>query len=297
MSNKRFSLQNTFTYSTSTHQFEIKWTQIGDSAKPPLIFIHGTPWSSVTWHDLASVLQDRFCIYLYDHPGFENSPQPIRKDGAEPELDPSLRLRAEASAALFQHWKLTQSPHIIAHDNGGLVSLRLFLEHGIKFASLCLIDVVAIGAEAVPFFELVATNQSVFNAIPANFLEGFIRAYVRGATHSPMHAGIEDMLVAQWLADGAQGPKRFLQELVQAHNRDIGDFTKQYSKVGKEIPVKIIWGADDSWIPSERASRLFTALNASELAYIEDAGHLVHYDQPSKLAFEVGMWLTKHAKS
>ena len=293
MNDNKFPLQNIFTHTNSTHRFEVRWTQVGYASKPPLIFIHGTPWSSVVWHDITSVLKDRYCIYLYDHPGYERSPQPSRHDGEEPDLDPGLTLRAQASAALIRHWNLSQPPHIVAHDNGGLVALRLFLEHDIKFRSLCLFDVVAIGPFGLPFFELVANNQAVFRGIPANFIEGFIRSYIRSAAYKPLTKQTENMLAGQWLESGAQGPARFLQEMVQAHNRTTGELEKQYSHVGSQIPVKILWGAKDSWIPSESAHRLFAALDALEIVLVEGAGHLLQYDHPSKLAFEVGVWLAK----
>ncbi len=80
-------------------------------------------------------------------PGFGDSPPVCRlvdaADGEQLDLDGSLMLRAEASAALFKHWDLASPPHVVAHDNGGLVSLRLLLQHDITFATLCLIDVVA----------------------------------------------------------------------------------------------------------------------------------------------------------
>lgn len=296
MGDNRIPLQNTFTHSDETHEFKIQWTQIGNPSKPPVVFIHGTPWSCVVWLDLAFALKDDYCIYLYDHPGFEQSPQPKRLDGKESELDESLSLRARASAALFQHWNLAQPPRIVAHDNGGLVSLRLFLEHGIPFTSLCLIDVVAIGPFGSPFFNLVANNHNVFVGIPGHFMEGFVRSYVRSATFKPLTSQVETLLASQWLEGGVQGPSRFLQEMIQAHNRTIGEIEKQYSNVGKKIPVKIIWGADDTWLPSDRAHRLAKALNASKVVLVDRASHLIHYDQPSKLAYEVGLWLYEHSQ-
>lgn len=296
MSHDKFTLRETFSHSTSTHQFEIRWTRVGDPSKPPVVFIHGTPWSSVEWHDIASALESRYCIYLYDHPGFESSPQIRRLDGQESDLDPGLVLRAEASAALFRHWKLVpEQVHVIAHDNGGLVSLRLFLEHGIKYKSLCLIDVVAIGPFGSPFFKLVADNRPVFEALPANFVEGFVRSYIKSATHKPLASEVENLLAEQWLENGSQGPKRFLQEMIQAHNRTTGNLEDQYSQVGAQIPVKIIWGANDSWISVERASTLAAALNACEVVHVEEAGHLVQYDQPAKLALELAVWLTMYS--
>jgi len=63
-------------------------------------------------------------------------------------------LRAEASAALFREWNFSEAPAVFAHhDNGGLVSLCLLLQHNIDFASLCLIDVAALSrTQDIPFF-------------------------------------------------------------------------------------------------------------------------------------------------
>ncbi|KAF2232442.1 alpha/beta-hydrolase [Viridothelium virens] len=294
MNEEKFTLKEIFTHKTSTHEFQIHWTRLGDPSKPALVFIHGFPWSSIVWQDLASALDTRYCIYLYDHPGFGQSPQTRRHGDNESDLDPTLILRAEASAALFKHWNLSKPAHVVAHDNGGLVSLRLFVEHGLKFASLCLINVVAIGPFGSPFFQLVANNQSVFQALPASFIAGLARSYIKTATHRPLGSQTEDLLVQQWQEHGSQGPARFLQDIVQAHHRAIGEVEAQYPRVGSQIPVKIIWGKNDSWIPSERASALSDALNARELVFLEDAGHLVQYDQPSKLASEITRWLTMH---
>jgi len=296
-----YSLDQTFIHKTTTHEYRIRWTRFGKTTSPALVFIHGTPWSSAVWQDLAITLSTHYSIYLYDHPGFGISPPPLRlvdaADDEKVDLDGSLVLRAEASAALFKHWDMAGPPHVVSHDNGGLVSLRLLLDHSIKFASLSLIDVVAIGPFGLSFFELVAENEGVFTAIPANFLEGLVRAYVRSATCKPMPKEIEDMLSAPWLVGGMQGSEKFLKEMVQAHNRDTGVLENEYARVGGLLPTKIIWGQDDAWIPVETAQRLKKALNAEDLVIIEEAGHLVQYDQPSKLALEVGMWLRKHNKN
>ena len=296
-----YNLDQTFIHKSPTHEYLIRWTRIGNTASPPLVFVHGTPWSSAVWQNLASCLSTRYSIYLYDHPGFGNLPPPRRlvdvADHDKVDLDGSLVLRAEASAALFKHWDLASPPHVVAHDNAGLVSLRLLLEHGIKLASLCLIDVVAIGPFGLPFFKLVAENEAVFKAIPPHLVEGFLRAYVKNATFKPLPLEIEDMLCAPWLEGGTQGSEKFLKEMVQAHNRDTGVLENEYARVGNLLPTTVIWGRDDAWIPVDKAHRLKEALNAEQLVVIDDAGHLVQYDQPASLALEVGLWLGKHSKN
>ena len=251
------------------------------------------------WHDLGTSLCTRYNIYIYDHPGFGHSPPFYRLEGLpddkQDDLDGSLIHRAEATAALFKHWNLASPPHVVSHDNGGLVSLRLLLQHGINFASLCLVDVVVIGPFGNPFFKLVAENESVFAAIPPHLIEGFVQAYIKNATYKSLPKEVEDTLSAPWRADGTQGPEMFFKEMVQAHHRDTSDIDSEYGRVGGRSPTKIIWGKDDAWLPVEIAHRLENALDAQEVVVVEEAGHLIQYDQPSRLAVEVGLWLNKNS--
>jgi pimeloyl-ACP methyl ester carboxylesterase len=307
-----FCLDQIFIHKTTTHEYQIRWTRRSMSSDVPLptvVLIHGTPWSSTVWRDLTTSLLSRYDVYVYDHPGFGLSPPPRRlskrddDDSERADLDGSLVLRAEASAALFKHWNLPRPPHVVAHDNGGLVSLRLRLEHQIPLASLCLVDVVAIGPFGLPFFKLVAENQAVFTAIPPNLVEGLVRAYVKTATYKPVPLETEDMLCGPWLEGGSQGSDRFLREMVQAHHREVGTaLENEYGRVARgelTTPIKIIWGRDDAWLPVEIAHRLQKALGVKpeDLVVIPEAGHLIHYDQPGPLALEVGLWLDKHSRS
>ena len=244
-------------------------------------------------------------MFIYDHPGFGVSPRPQRlgsdvkngggedgEDDIKAELDASLSLRASASAALIQYWGLKKPVHVVAHDNGGLVALRLLLQHSIKMASLCLIDVVALGASGLGFFKVVAENHAVFKAIPGPLVEGLVRAYVRSATFNKMSTELEDMLIAPWLEGGSQGSDGFLREMMQAHYRDVGGLDEQYGSVGQMVPTKIIWGREDKWIPVETAEKLRVKLGTEEeVVVIEGAGHLVHYDEPGRLGMEVGLWV------
>lgn len=106
---------------------------------------------------------------------------------------------------LFRHWGLTRPPHVVAHDNAGLVTLRTILQHGCVCTSLTLIDVVAVGPWGLPFFKLVAEND-VFRAIPTGMFDGIVRNYVRDAAHKPLRKEDEDMPAGPWLSrDGRPG--------------------------------------------------------------------------------------------
>ncbi|KAJ5637140.1 Alpha/Beta hydrolase protein [Penicillium lividum] len=289
-------LTQTFEYSSTTHNYQIRWTSLGDKTSPPLIFIHGTPWSSQVWHIYAHSLARYFHVYLSDNPGFGCSPlgQPLPgKESTKEALDADLSEQSEVFAALYRFWAQSWGSgkaHVIAHDHGGLMSLRAHILHGCQFASLCLINVVALGPFGQPLFKLVAENEEVFLALTGPVFEGVVESYIRDAAYSDLKREIMDMLKSPWLSEA--GRRGFVRQMVQANSRSTEDVEDRYSEVGKAMPVRIIWGKEDRWIPVETAFRLGEKLNA-DVVLIDRAGHLVMYDQEGQLGVELGWWLSK----
>ncbi|KAI1261505.1 Alpha/Beta hydrolase protein [Xylariaceae sp. FL1019] len=294
------SLDQTFEFSNETHSYSIKWCSLGNPKSPPVVFVHGTPWSSRVWVPYALALSRQFHVYLFDNPGFGESPleqelpdRPFKASSKVAELDADLARQSEAYAALFQSWQAdwgNQKAHVIAHDHGGLQSLRAYLLHGCDYASLCLIDVVAIGPFGQDLFEVVAENPRHFEQLPDMAFEGILESYIRGAAYQELSKETMQMLKAPWLKKG--GKQGFIRQLCQADSRSTDEVESRYKTVGPNLPVKIIWGSDDKWIAAESAWRLGDALRAKEVVTIEKAGHLIMYDQPAQLGVELGRWLS-----
>ena len=294
------SLVQTFTYPANSPQYLIKWTRLGPEDAQPLIFIHGTPWSSRLWASYALALSNKYCIYLFDNPGYGQSNLLTPAATAEFASNGSLTKQAEVTAALFAHWGFTplsadkapsvHAPHVIAHDNAGLVAMRLALQHGCRYKSLTLIDVVAVGPWGLPFFKLVAENEDVFNAIPPPMFDGLVRSYIRDAAHRLLKKEDEDMLAEPWVSgDGRPGQEGLVHVLKQASTRKSDDVEGQYHKVGESgLPVRIVWGKEDKWVPYERAEKLKGLIGGkSEVVLVEEAGHLIQLDQPERLMAEI----------
>ena len=297
------ALTQTFHHESSTHTYSVRWASIGDPSLPPLIFIHGTPWSSRVWVPYALSLSRNFHVYLYDRPGFGESPPEQRRPEAPPpansveEYDSNLARQADVFAALYKSWGSTwngRTPHVVVHDNAGLLSLRAHLVHGCAYASLCLIDVVAIGPFGTPLFKTVGNDPSHFKQLPSMAFEGILESYIRNAAHQRLSQEDMDALKAPWLRDGGQDA--FVRELCQANFRNTDEVEPRYPEVGGNMDVKVIWGAQDAWIGVESAYRLGDALRAKEVVVVEDAGHLIMCDQPGRLGVELAIWLATQAQ-
>ena len=296
----RTALTNTFTCETSAHSYSIKWCSIGDARSPPLVFVHGTPWSSRVWAAYALTLSRRFRVYLFDNPGFGESPLGAPLPGKEDAVTDAAALDADLAeqslvfARLYGSWEQDwhgRRAHVVAHDHAGVMSLRANLLHGCDYASLCLVDVVAIGPFGKPLFRLVADNRAIFEQLPAATFEGILRGYIKDAAHHPVSPEDMEMLTGPWLTEG--GKERFIRQLCQANSRSTDGLEGRYHEVGAKMPVKIIWGAEDKWIPVEAAHRLAEALKTSDVTIVEDAGHLIMLDQGEMLGTEFGWWLAK----
>src|ERR671925_777523 len=123
---------------------EIAWDRLGDG--PPVVIVHGTPWSSWTWRRVAAFLAERFSVFVFDLLGFGASDKRAGQDV-------SLAGHGARLAALLEFWKLDR-PAVIAHDIGGATALRAHLLHRRQVAALALVDVVALAPWGSPFYRL-----------------------------------------------------------------------------------------------------------------------------------------------
>jgi pimeloyl-ACP methyl ester carboxylesterase len=257
---------------------QVRWGTWGEG--PPVVFCHGTPWSSVLWAPIADALSAEHTVYLWDMLGYGTS--------SMTEGDVSLAVQGRVLADLLTHWGLA-APDVVAHDYGGAVALRAHLLHGAAYRSLALVDVVAVAPWGSDFVRLVAANAAVFAALPGALHEALVRAYVAGAAHRPLRAVDLDLLVGPWL--GPDGQAAFYRQIAQADQRYTDEVESLYPTL--DLPVQVVWGTEDTWIPVDRAHRLAALIPGARLDLVPDAGHLVQLDSPERLTAVLQRWLAR----
>ena len=255
----------------------IAWTVAGSG--PPVVFCHGTPFSSRVWWPFAEALAADFTVHLWDLPGYGRS-------SMDPEHRVAADVHARAFRALLDHWGLDR-PQVVAHDLGGLVALRAHLVEGASYASLFLVDVVAIPPSGSPFFRFVQDNPELLAQLPAYVHEAIVRAYVGNASHRGLSSDDLDALVEPWT--GAVGQPAFYRQIA---DYDLGLLEENERRLGDlDLPVRLLWGAEDTWIPLATGRRLAGLVPGAELSEVPDAGHLMQYDAPVALATALRDWL------
>ena len=256
---------------------EIAWNRVGSG--PPVVFCHGTPFSSVLWEPFAESLARDFTVHLWDMPGYGRSSK-------HPDHPVHFGAQAEALAALLDHWGL-ERPHVVAHDFGGAVSLRAHLVLGAAYGSLMLVDVVAIPPSGSPFFRFVKENPDVLGELPGYIHEAIVRRYIQGASHRGLRDDDLAALVRPWLGD--EGQRGFYRQIAHYDERYLAENEERLDRL--DIPVRVLWGKDDAWLAPAVGERLAGLIPGADLTLVDGAGHLMQYDAPVALADAIRSWL------
>ncbi|MBM9617051.1 alpha/beta hydrolase [Desulfobulbus rhabdoformis] len=246
----------------------VKYEMLGDG--PPVILVHGTPWSSFNLRHLIRALSRDFTVYYYDLMGYGQSD---KSPG-----DVSLGIQNQILDQLIDHWGL-ENPCIIGHDFGGTTVLRTHLINGRDFKKIVLIDPVAVSPWGSPFFQHVNAHEAAFAGVPDYLHEAIVRAYVKTAAFKPIDEATLDRIVLPWIGPG--GKAAFYRQIAQANSSFTDEIQPLYRKISR--PVLILWGREDAWIPLEKGEALHGMIPGSIFHAISDAGHLVIEEQPDRL--------------
>jgi len=256
------SLDHTFVHKGQS----IAWGSMGDG--PPIVLVHGFPWSAQAWRRVAPALASRHRVYWFDMIGCGWSD---KFDGQ----DVAPMVQSDLLAALIRHWGL-ETPQVVGHDFGGLAALRGHFIEGLRYARLTLIDAVAVLPSGSPFYSHVRQHEAAFAAMPAYAHDALFRAYIGQATARPMDEDAAGIYLQPWR--GTVGQPAFYRQIAQSSERAIAEAQLRYGPMGG--PVDLIWGQKDTFIPPEQGDQLADRLGTDRPTRIPGAGHMILEDAP-----------------
>ena len=106
---------------------------------PPVLMLHGYPQTHAEWHKVAPRLAERFTVVCPDLRGYGDSDKP--PSDANDHMAYCKRTSARDQAAVMQALGFDRF-HLIGHDRGVRVGLRLALDYPERVRSFTALDVV-----------------------------------------------------------------------------------------------------------------------------------------------------------
>lgn len=256
-------------YTTVVDGSAIRWGRAGNG--PPLVAIHGTPFSSQVWRRIVPHLAPHWTVYWFDLAGYGQSEM---REGQ----DVSLGVQNRVLAALLREWGL-ERPHVLAHDFGGATALRGHFLDGLAYGSLTIFDAVALAPWGSPFVRHVRQHEAAFAGMPAYMHEALVTAYLQTSAARVLDDEALRVYAAPWTGD--VGQRAFYRQIAQMDQRYTDEIERLYRRM--DCPVTVLWGEKDDWIPLEKGRDLAERISDRPLIAIPEAGHLVQEDCPEAI--------------
>jgi pimeloyl-ACP methyl ester carboxylesterase len=251
----------------------VAWGTIGEG--PPLVLLHGTPFSSQVWRKLAPLFARRWKVYYFDMIGYGQS-------AMKPGQDVSLGLQNGLFAELLKEWAV-HAPDVLAHDFGGATALRAHYLNGVEFKSLTIFDAVALAPWGSPFVAHVRNHEAAFTGLPNYAHEALLAAYIQGAAATKLSDATLQIYKAPWL--GEPGKAAFYRQIAQMDQKYTDEIEPLYGPMN--CPVKVLWGEKDEW-PIWQGIKLATKIAGGVMTTVEAAGHLMQDDAPEAIVAAIG---------
>lgn len=241
-----------------------------------LLFIHGFGQNLYTWRHIIPSLRSNYRIISVDLKGFGKSPKP--NDGCYTVYE-QVRLLIRMIMKLNLK-KVT----LIGHSFGGGVSLITALYLSLydkgRLVRLVLMDNPAYEQKLPPFVYMLRIPflSDIGSAIIPTDIQ--IRSVLRFSYLD--ESVITDDAVAAYAAplNEPGGRQALIHTARQMIPSDLGNLSAMYNKIN--VPVQLIWGAEDEIIPLEIGLRLKKALPNGRISILPGCGHVPQEEKPDE---------------
>lgn len=199
----------------------------------PIVLVHGTPYSSFLWPDIAPALAHSRQVYVFDLLGYGQSD---KHDGQ----DLTLAAQARNFTRLLEHWGLA-APSVVANDIGGAIVLRALLLEGARYSDLDVVRLRERRTRERGLFAQIREKHEVFERLPAYAHEALVTSHLRNGSHIGYRPGVLETYLAPWL--GEVGQAAFYRQYRQLAQTDTDGYEHLLADI--DIPVRLLWGRED----------------------------------------------------
>lgn len=245
----------------------------------PVLVLHGTPAHSIIWRNVVPRLTAAgMQVHVFDMLGFGASERPLQ-------ADTSVAAQSRMIGDLLDHWGL-ERVHLVGHDIGGVNALLFALDHPHRVHSLTIADAPSYDSWPSPTWRGIHQRFSEHARMaPDEHRALMIRQLAMAVFDKSVMQGA---LLEEYLApiSGVVGQPTFYQHQVAHYDsRYTADFAERLPAM--DLPVQILWGAEDEWQPLAYAHRLQKDIPGAALHVLENAGHFLMEDAPAQVSEHV----------
>ncbi len=245
---------------------------------PPLVLIHGTASSLHTWDGWSARLSTHRRVVRLDLPGFGLT-------GPAPDRDYRVARMARLVTALMDRLGVVQAD-VAGHSLGGRVALTLALDHARRVRRVILVDAAGLsGHKPAPIFALAripVLNVVLRMATPRMLVAGNVKQVY--GDPSRIDGALIDRYYELTLREGNR--RAFVDRVAHTVDPELDSRLREL-----HLPVLVMWGERDRWIPISFGHRLQQGIEGAKMVTYPDAGHVPMEELPEKTASDAEAFL------
>ena len=239
----------------------------------PVLLIHGLGASMVVWRENIAALAQRFKVYAIDLPG--------HGDTDKPDIEYDADFVVEYLRKFVESLGFSEIA-IFGNSLGGGLALMIALAHPELVSKLALIDSGSLGREV-----------SIWLRLPSIPVIGEL------LTNGPIDSA--EFMLRKALFDKSLATKELVAELRRTNSLpgareavlkiirnfiSIWGVKRQYVRARDvnrlDMPVLIVWGAEDRMIPLKHAYRAARNISKVDLLVLADCGHIPQLERAAE---------------
>jgi pimeloyl-ACP methyl ester carboxylesterase len=178
-------------------------------------------------------------------------------------------------------------PVLVGHSMGSAVALRFAIDHPERTRGLVLISVPST-VHGTP------EARAHWDAVLAKLRDPIPRDFVREMTTQDFARAVPPEVIDVMASESAKVPLRVWRGALEARWRAEGDYSTELARV--QAPALILWGERDPRIPRTEVDALLAGIRGSRLVAFEDAGHMLHIEEPERTAQEIAAFVASAAR-
>lgn len=260
----------TWLWQSPQGQFPIAYIEAGAGDKH-ILLIHGLGASHFSWRYLIPSLEMfGYHVWTIDLLGFGKSAKPVG-------VSYNYKLYVQLVEDFLQNHHIT-SAHFVGHSMGGGIALAVALEQPQLCRSLGLISAVSFP------FDLPSSLKVI--KFMGRSAKWFMNSYTTRVTLQQIYYDqtlvTPETITGYWSPMNHAGAKEAFIRLLYSY--DLKELTRVSRQIPRlKMPVYVIWGKEDRWIPVSVAKQLCKVLPYCSSTIIDKCGHCPPEEHPLKV--------------
>ncbi|HRQ23869.1 MAG TPA: alpha/beta hydrolase [Anaerolineales bacterium] len=241
------------------------------NGEPVFILLHGFGASLFSWREVTEPLAEIGTVIAYDRPAFGLTERPMEWDGINPY---SQETQVELVIGLMDALGVEKAI-LVGNSAGGTIAMLTALQYPQRVESLILVDPAVYAGGGAPSWSRPLLNR--LGPLFARQIQTRGPELVEVAWHDPSKITPEIM-------EGYQKPLR-----VENWDKALWYLTtsSRESSLAERLdkftlPILVITGDDDRFVPTEQSVRLAGELPNASLVVIPQSGHVPHEETPAE---------------